>query len=132
MISETIRAIETGREWSWSVIGLIAILAGLVIRSLILRDVLRNIKIRNRSWYQRAQSFYQGRAIIGWIFFAIFAIGMMLIWRFESFFVRYLSFPQWTFVFLVFLVLALLAHLRAYARAIVDAVQENLVNDKDL
>lgn len=132
MIQDLVRATLDGREWSWSVVGLFAIVGGLLIRSILLRDILRGIKIRNRSWYKRAQTHYQRRAIVGWWFFILFVFGMMLFWRFEAAFLRYLTFFQWMLVFGSLLVLTLFSHLRAYARAIVEAVEENIAADKDI
>ena len=132
MITSILEAIVTGKEWSWSVVGLIALLLGLGIRALVLRDILRGIKLRNRQLYDRVQSYYQGRSVFGWIFFIGFVIGSMLLWRFDSFLTRYLDLVVWSLVLMAFLMLALLVHLRGYARAIVDAMQESLGSDKDI
>ncbi|MBI4373016.1 MAG: hypothetical protein HY585_04750 [Candidatus Omnitrophica bacterium] len=126
------RAVWEGREWSWSVAGLFAIIIGLLIRGLFLRDILHGIKIRNRSWYKRAQAHYQQRAILGWVFFILFILGVMLFWRFESFFLNYLRAAQWFVVFVTLLVISLFLHLRAYARALVEAVEDNVAADKDI
>ena len=56
----------------------------------------------------------------------------MLLWRFEGLFLKYLNHLQWVIILLIVLGLSLLLHLRAYARSIVDAVQENVLSDKDL
>lgn len=132
MIKTMIRAIIEEKEWSWSIIGLVSISAGLLIRSFLLRDILKGMKIRNWSWYQRTLEHYQGRAIFGWIFFIFFVIGTMLLWRFETFFLRYFTFVQWITIFIGLLVLSILCHLKAYAKAIVEAVQENVAADKDI
>ena len=88
MISSLLHSIVEGKQWSWSLVGLAVILLGLLIRSFLLRDILRGIKIRNRSWYRRAQTHYQERAILGWIFFALFAVGALLLWRVDAVFLR--------------------------------------------
>ena len=132
MLRALIQSIAEGKEWSWSVIGLLAILMGLAIRSLLLRDILRGMKIRNRNWYQCTQEHYQGRAILGWIFFALFVVGAMLLWRFEALFMNYFTFGQWIMLLGGLFVLSLFCHLRAYAKAIVEAVQESVATDKDI
>ena len=132
MITSILEAIVTGKEWSWSVVGLIAILFGLGIRGLVLRDILRGVKLRNRQLYDRVQIYYQGRSILGWVFFIGFVIGSMLLWRFDSFLTRYLDLIVWSLGLITLLILALLFHLRGYARAIVDAIQESLGSDKDI
>ncbi len=132
MVKAILHSIAEGKEWSWSVIGLLAIIGGLAIRGMLLRDILRGMKIRNRNWYHRTQEHYQGRAIIGWIFFILFAVGTMLLWRFEIFFLRYFTIVQWILILIGLFVASLFCHLRAYAKAIVEAVQENVAMDKDI
>lgn len=132
MFQDMINTIEQGREWSWSIVGVLAIVSGLIIRSVLLRDILRGMKIRNRTWYRRTQTYYQKRGLVGWIFFALFAIGAMLLWRFEAFFLNYLNLLQWILVLSIFLILSIFSHLRAYACAIVEAVEENVAADKDI
>lgn len=132
MIQDILQAITDGREWSWSVIGILAILAGLTVRAILLRDILHGMKIRNREWYQRTQLYYQKRSLVGWIFFILFVTGTTLLWRFETVFLIYLNSSQWLLVLLALLVLSLICHLRAYARAIVEAVDEHMAADKDI
>ena len=132
MIRDLLHAIVEDREWSWSVVGLFAILMGLLIRGILLSDILRGIKIRNRSWHKRAQAHYQRRAMIGWIFFILFVLGTILFWRFEAVFLRYLSALRWLLIFISLLIIALFLHLRAYACAIVEAVEEHVAADKDI
>lgn len=132
MMQDILRAIAHGKEWSWSVIGLLAIIAGLSIRSFLLRDILHGMKVRNRNWYKKAQMHYQAHALLGWVFFAIFITGTMLFWRFEKLFLRYLNYQQWIIVLLGILVVSFFCHLRAYARAIVEAVDEQMAHDKDI
>lgn len=132
MIHDLARAILERREWSWSVIGILAILVGLTIRGFLLRDILRGMKIKNRGWYHRAQALYQVRALLGWIFFILFFGGTMLLWRFEILFLKYLTYPAWFSILVALLAFSIICHLRAYARAIVEAMQENVAMDKDL
>ena len=131
-MGDILRAIVEGREWSWSVVGLFILVVGLAIRSALIGDVLRGLKIRNRNWYKRTQVHYQERAVFGWMFFAFCVVGAMLLWRFETFFLQYLNLLQWGLILLVSFVLSLFCHLRAYARAIVEAVEEHVADDKDI
>ena len=132
MIEDIVSIIKNGKEWSWSVIGILTLLLGLGVRSIFLRDILREMKTRNRTWYHRMQLYYQRRAAIGWIFFGFFLIGAILLWRFDYFFLRHLSFAKWTCVLLALFIASLISHLKAYARAMVEAVQENVAADKDI
>jgi hypothetical protein len=125
-------AIIEGREWSWSVIGIAALIFGLFLRSLLITDILKRIKTSNRKWYRRTQAYYLGRALLGWFFFMIFVVGLMCLWRFEEFFLKHLNLAQWMIIFSGSLGLSLFLQLRAYTRSIVDAVQEYVVSDKGL
>ena len=131
MIQELLQAAREGKDWSWSVVGILAISGGLVIRSFFLRDLLRNMRIKNRRWYHRVQMFYQKRAIVGWFFFALFFIGAILLWRFDQFFLRYMTFLNWSLLLLGCFVVSLICHLRAYARAIVETVEDSVQLEKD-
>ena len=127
-----IQQIVDEREWSWSLIGLVAIVLGLIARSLFLKDILRSMKIRNKSWYRRTLTYYQKKSLLGWIFFGLFILGIILLWRIEESFLKYLSFLEWFLIFLSFFFLSIFFHLRAYAQSIVEALQENVTLDKEL
>ena len=131
MIQELLQAIQAGKEWSWSVVGLLAISGGLTIRSLFLRDLLRNIKIKNSQWYHRVQVCYQKRALIGWLFFALFFISTILLWQFDQLFLSYMTLTSWSVVLLACFVISLTCHLRAYAHAIVETVEDSVSFEKD-
>lgn len=131
MIEEVFQSIASGREWSWSLMGLAALFFGLFVRSIVLRDILRGLRIRNKSWYRRAQTFYQGRAILGWIFFVLFEVGVVLYWRFEPVVLTRLGLFQVVTILVALLAASIFCHLKAYARAIVEAIQENVATDKD-
>ena len=129
---DTVRAVLEGREWSWSVLGCVVMITGLLIRSLLLRNILYGMKIRDSNWYRRMLFYYQKRSILGWICFAVVVVGVMLFWRFESFFLRYLNTLEWILIGVIFFTISLFLHTRAYAGAIVETVSENISGDKDL
>jgi hypothetical protein len=132
MISSIVSAILQGREWSWSVIGLGAMVLGIGLRMMLITDILRRLRVSNRKWYKRTHAYYEARSLFGWIAFLLFVIGSMLVWSFESFFVKYLALDRWIIILAGILVLSLFLQLRAYARAMIDAAQEQIVSDKDL
>lgn len=132
MSGELINQIFREREWSWSLIGLMSILLGLAVRSLFLKDVLRSMKIRNKSWYKRTLTYYQKKSLLGWIFFALFILGIILLWRMEQQFLKYFSFLEWFLCFLSLFFLSIFFHLRAYTQSIIEALQENMALDKEL
>ena len=132
MNQELIRLIISERQWSWSVIGLVVIIAALSFRTFSLGNILRIMKVRNLSWYKRTLTYYQKRSILGWIFFYLFILGVILLWRYETFFLKYLNFLEWTLIFISVFFLSLFFHMKAYARSIVEAMQENVATDKEL
>jgi hypothetical protein len=132
MNSDLFRTILEGREWSWSVFGCVVMITGLLIRSLLLRNILRGMKVRDANWYRRMLFYYEKKSILGWLFFAVSIAGAMLFWRFESFFLKYLNTVEWILVFFIFYIISLFLHIRAYASAIVETVSENISGDKDL
>ncbi|GEM_PF-6016973 len=132
MNQELIRMIINERQWSWSIIGLVVIIIGLSVRMFFLTDVLHVMKIRNRSWYKRTLTYYQKKSILGWFFFACFVLGVIFLWRFEAFFLKYLNFLEWMLIFISVFFLSLFFHMRAYARSIVEALLENVELDKEL
>ena len=44
----------------------------------------------------------------------------------------YLKLMEWIFILVTLFGLSLFSHLRAYARAIVEAVEENIATDKEI
>ncbi|OGX06071.1 MAG: hypothetical protein A3G87_02480 [Omnitrophica bacterium RIFCSPLOWO2_12_FULL_50_11] len=131
MNTSLIRRLMEEREWSWPAIGIVTILVGLVLRSFFLSRILRQIKASNRQWYKRTQTYYEGRALLGWIFFGLFVGGSMLLWRFESFFLKYLDVWLCWIILGTCLVISLLLHICAYAQSMVDAIRDQGVLDKE-
>ncbi|OGW76299.1 MAG: hypothetical protein A3J52_03275 [Omnitrophica bacterium RIFCSPHIGHO2_02_FULL_49_9] len=132
MNSILVRAILEGREWSWSVVGLATIIIGLIIRYFLLSGVVRRVKSCNRKWYKQTQGRYLSRSLVGWIFFILYTAGSMLIWRFDSFFLKFLTGIQWMGVLIVFLVISCFLHLRSYALSMVDTISSRIASDKEL
>lgn len=132
MNKELIHSIFNERDWSWSVIGLLSILIALGVRTLFLKDILRSMKIRNKSWYKRTLAYYQKKSLVGWIFFGLFILGIILLWRMEPLFLKYFSFLEWFLFFISLFFLSIFFHLRAYTQSIIEALQENVALDKEL
>jgi MFS superfamily sulfate permease-like transporter len=117
-------------EWSWPLIGIGSVFLALILRSLLLADVLHRMRIHNSKWYKHMLTEYQPRAVVSWIFFALFVGGSIAAWRFESFVTRYIPRDQIITILFAFLVLWLLLQMRAYARSIVESVSEQRILDR--
>lgn len=132
MSSDLLRAILVDREGSWAVVGLLALIASLLIRSLLLKSISHAMKVRDVNWYRRMLFYYQKKCIWGWICFFVAVAGITLFWRFESLFLKYLNGFEWLLFLIIFYTLSLFLHAHAYASAIVETVSENISGDKDL
>ncbi len=131
-MNKLIQMISQERSWSWSILALVAIVGGLALRALFLKGILRNLKIRNRSWYNRSLVYYEKRSFIGWIFFALFVIGITSFWFSDTFFLKYLNTREWILIFSLLFMISIFFHLRAYTTAIINAVQEHVATDKEI
>lgn len=132
MSEELIQTIFRERQWSWSVIGLLSVLFTLALRALFLGGILRSMKIRNRSWYRRTLNHYQKRSVLGWIFFGLLNLTVLLVWTMESRFLKYLSAREWFLILVALFLLSLFFHLKAYTCSIVESLEENVSMDKEL
>ena len=113
------------RAWSWPIVGLVIMISALILRHLILRDFLRDLKRKSKEWYKKTNSAYQKRSIWGWISFGISVTGLILLWRFEPFFLSYLNLACWLLLFVTFLILSFLFHLQAYLKVFFGLMTES-------
>ncbi len=124
--------ISTEREWSWSLIGIVVLLAALIVRAFLLRNVFSSMKVRNKTWYKRTLEQYQKRSLVGWIFFGLFILGIILLWRFEDVFLKRFSFVEWLLILILLFLVSVFSHLKAYARSMVEALQDQVDMSKEL
>lgn len=132
MSEELIQTIFRERQWSWSVIGLLSVLLTLTLRALFLGGILRSMKIRNPSWYRRTLNHYQKRSVLGWIFFGLLNLNVLLLWTMEPELLKYFSAREWSLILATLFFLSLFFHLKAYARSIVESLEEHVSMDKEL
>lgn len=69
-----------GRDWSWSLVGLVYIIVGLFIRGLFLKPLLRHAKELEKKPYRDFRSAYLGRSLWGWVFFFITFLILIGLW----------------------------------------------------
>ncbi len=75
------------RNWSWSLIGIVYMIAALIVRSLFLSPMVRKAKELNRTPYEELKKAYLKRAPLGWVFFLFSFLLMIGVWN------RATSFP---------------------------------------
>ncbi len=131
-IQQILKTILVDRNWSWTIIAIGAILLGLVARQFILGDLLGKLRKKNRNWYKKTQKLYQPLSTIGWALFCLSITGFILIWQNETLFTNYLNAGYWLFIFGMLMLSAYIFHLRAYMRAMIEALHENLLSEKDI
>jgi hypothetical protein len=73
--------IHQERSWSWSVIGIVYLVMGLLIRRLFLAPLIRRAKDLNRSTYEAFRSSYLKRSFLGWLFFLISFVTVIVLWN---------------------------------------------------
>lgn len=132
MNSEFFHQLMTDRNFSWPIVGILLIIGTLVIRFFLLHDILRELKYHNKAWYKSAQTHYQKHSITGWVIYLVSIAGLILLWRFEPFFVRFANFLCWVLIFTVLLMLSYLIHLKKYIKAIFKAMPAPAPQDTDI
>ena len=132
MIDEVLNTIGLDQPWAWSLIGLGALVVGLVIREICMHELLTDLKTGNKQLYKKTLKHYQQRSLSGWVFFAFYAGGAILLWLFKSKAVEILNFWVWIGLLGSALVLSILCHLRAYAQALVHTIRNDILPKKDL
>ncbi len=129
---EIIREMLTDPGFSWPLAGIALILASMIIRFFLLHDILRELKYHNKAWHKSTQDHYQRHCLPGWIFYILAIGGMILIWRFESFFARFAEPAFWVLLFIAFLILSYLLHLRTYMKAIFKSMPAPSPQDTEI
>ena len=119
------------RTSSWPILGIILLILALLIRHLLLHDLLRDIRKRNPVWFRAVQDKYQKSALAGWGFLLLGISGFLILWIFESFLTRFASYAFWVVFFIFIISVSYLYHMRAYARSIFDALQDERLKERD-
>lgn len=76
-----IYAVLEQRDWSWTVMAILFIAVGLLVRMFVLQPVLRKAKEVGRKDYSEMKRHYLRRALWGWIFFALSVLFAIILWR---------------------------------------------------
>lgn len=131
-IQELLQSVLEDRGWSWAIIGIAAILTGLICRHGLVGDLLAALKAKNKTWYKRTQERYLSKSVIGWILFLLSIAGFVMIWRNARMFSGYMPIQYWIILFAALMACSYMAHLRAYMRSMIESIHENVPSEKEL
>ena len=80
MISDYLETILRERDWSWTLIAILFIIIGLVVRAWFIRPLASKAKTLDRKIYHEIKGAYLQRSLAGWIFFFM-AMGLaVFVW----------------------------------------------------
>ena len=74
-------SVLTQREWSWTVIGIIYLLAFLLIRSFFLRQLVKRARALNSKWYHEVKKVYAKKCAAGWVIFLVSLMMLIFFWQ---------------------------------------------------
>ena len=118
-----LEAILAERDWSWTVVGLLYVLAAWFVRSWFVGPVCGRSKVLARPVHRRLEAEYLKRSILGWALFFIPLGIIILIWRREVLPVK-ISSAVLAAAGAVSFVLSIVAHLMAYGIAAVVTLKD--------
>ena len=80
MILDYWQAVLKERDWSWTLVAVLLILFGLVIRGWFLGPLIHKAKSLDRKIYHEIKSTYLKRSLAGWVFFFIATGLAVFVW----------------------------------------------------
>jgi len=130
-ITSYLEVIQEERFWSWTLIGIVYLLAGLTVRGWFLNPVFNQAHEIKKPYYHEIKQVYLKKSMAGWCFFFIPLAFIVVLWNGVK------SFPlnaqQWSAVMAATLsfVLSIISHLKAFTIATLS-VMRVAVDEKDL
>ena len=114
--------ILTQRDWSWTLVGVMYLLAAGLVRSWLLSPVTAQLKTLESSLQRKVEFAYLKESILGWIFFFIPLGLIILVWRGEILRVR-ITHQAAVLTGTGSLVLSIFLHLAAYGRGAISILK---------
>ncbi len=81
LLKPYVDAILAERDWSWSFIGILYLVSGMIIRSWFLGPVASRVRNLDRKLRYSVKSAYLKRSFWGWIFFFIPLAVIIVLWQ---------------------------------------------------
>lgn len=80
MLSTYLDVILEERFWSWTVIAILYLVLGLILRGAILNNLFNKIKDLKKEYYHEVKSLYLKNSLYGWFFFTLSLIICVILW----------------------------------------------------
>lgn len=130
-IASYLQVIQEERFWSWTLLGIIYLLAGLTVRGWFLNSVFNEAREIRKHYYSEIKQQYLKQSVAGWFFFFIPIAFIILLWN------QVKSFPlnamQFTAILaaVISFVLSIISHLKAFTSASLSVLRV-VVEEKEL
>jgi hypothetical protein len=122
--------IKTERSWSWAAIVLAALILGLCIRHLALRNIFIKMKQMPLDLRKRIEKDYEKRSLVGWLLFLIAMALVGVLWSLPQKLVAYSAIATWQLAVLFILGASFFSHTRAYLHALFNFIQEKIGSER--
>ncbi len=123
-IQSYIDVILTQREWSWTLLGILYLFAGLIIRSWFMAPLVSSARALDSKNFKQVKKAYLGGAFFGWLFFFIPLFILCGLWNSE---LKTLTTPRQLLIILggVFsFIFSIILHLIAFGRGALYAFRK--------
>ena len=118
-------------QWSWSIIALIVLIVGLIVRHIILRAVLLKIKHLPGDAGKSVQREYAKRSLIGWVLFGLAIVLTTLIGVLPDRLALYLPLMYWYLMVIALFGISLYSHMQAYLDGLIQLVEDKLSSGRE-
>lgn len=118
-----INLIFNERHWSWSLAGIVFVIAGIVIRGWFLNSIFREMKHVGGDPYDEFRATYLRHALIGWFFFVAALLLFVAVWNGGSLFREDLPRSLSAGACLLFYILSVVLHVKAAGHGAVAALK---------
>ncbi len=123
-VKEYLHIILTQRDWSWTVAAALYLVIGLMIRGLFLKPMRHHAKTLPSKYYHKLKSAYLSRSIVGWIFFLIPLVAVIMLWNRGE--MLALSRREWLYVLgsVASFILSIIFHIAALGMGAIDLLKK--------
>ncbi|HTL48483.1 MAG TPA: hypothetical protein VL688_10545 [Verrucomicrobiae bacterium] len=129
LVSAYLRVIWEERFWSWSVVGILYIIAAFTVRGWFLNGLISSARALKSKHYHEIKQAYLRRSLPGWLFFFLPLIIFTFVWNQTTGTAIPGKYLAAVILGIVSFIAAILSHVRAFAEAslsvLADLLQES-------
>jgi len=113
------------RFWSWTLVGILFLILGLILRGWVLKPLIAHAKLLDGKLYHKIKSAYFKKSLLGWVFFLASMTCVVTLWQQDL--ITPLVAKEWLLIVgsLVFFIASLLCHAVAFGIASVKVFRQN-------